>query len=203
MGLEHAGRSLTRDEPHRLARIRLDIPNSADADWKIDIRKSSARVPARFRRQLLMLAQETREKARRVFAHRGQWSPAPQRQPVVEAWVAEKFAGATRYRISREHEAIRSLLDRSGPVRKELNALLRIIEETVPVQRIWLDTAEDTEPPTNGFSGTPEPEVLELMQITWRNLVEHRGFSADEARARMLLMAPFDRLPDLVAKLPA
>jgi len=38
------GRAWNREEAQKLARIRLDIPNSADTDWKIDIRKATARV---------------------------------------------------------------------------------------------------------------------------------------------------------------
>ncbi|WP_374417871.1 MULTISPECIES: ATP-binding protein [Novosphingobium] len=201
LGLEADGRSLTRDEPHRLARIRLDIPNSADAEWKIDIRKSAARPPVRFRKQLLRLALETRDKARQVFAHRGQWNPAATKKPVAEAWVAEKSRGSTRYRISRSHEAVASLMDRAGPLAKDLEALLRIIEETVPVQRIWLDTVDDRETPRNGFAEAPAPEVLALMQGMFRNLVEQRKLSPDEARARLMLTAPFDRFPDLVTQL--
>lgn len=202
MGLEQGGRALTRDEPHRLARIRLDIPNWADAEWKIDIRKSSARAPVRFRKQLLALAQETRDKARKVFAHRGQWSPTSVAKPVDEAWLAEKSRGATRYRISREHEVIKSLIERAGPLKKDFLAALRIIEETVPVQRIWLDTAEDQETPRNGLADAPKPEILDLMTIAYTNLVEQRKLSPEEAKARLLLTAPFDRFPDLVAKLP-
>ena len=201
MGLEADGRSLTRDEPHRLARIRLDIPNSADAEWKIDIRKSSARPPVRYRKQLLRLAVETRDKARQVFAHRGQWNPAATGKAIAEAWVAEKSRGSTRYRISRSHEAIASLLERSGSLRKDLEALLRIIEETVPIQRIWLDTVDNRETPRNGFAEAPAPEVLALLQGMFRNLVQQRKLSADEAKSRLLLTAPFDRFPDLVAQL--
>jgi hypothetical protein len=178
MGLEQNGRTLMRDEPHRLARIRLDIPNWADSEWKIDIRKSSARAPVWFRKQLLTLAQETRDKAREVFAHRGQWSPSSVAKPIDEAWFAEKSAGGTRYRISQDHEAIKLLLERAGPLKKEILAALRIIEETVPIQRIWLDTAEDRETPRN------------------------RKLPPDEARAKLLLTAPFDRFPELVAQLP-
>jgi hypothetical protein len=201
LGLEADGRSLTRDEPHRLARIRLDIPNSADAEWKIDIRKSSARLPVRFRKQLLRLALETRDKARQVFAHRGQWNPAATNKPVAEAWVAEKLRGSTRYRISRSHEAVSSLMDRAGPMAKDIEALLRIIEETVPIQRIWLDTADDQETPRTGFAETPTPEVLALMQGMFRNLVDQRKLSPDEAKARLMLTAPFDRFPDLITQL--
>lgn len=199
LGLESHGRSLTRDEPHRLARIRLDIPNSADAEWKIDIRKSSARAPAKFRRQLTRLALESREKARRVFAHRGQWSQAPTARPVTEAWVAERSRGATRYRISRDHDAVSSLLERAGPLSKEIEALLRIVEATVPVQRIWLDTVEDQETPQTGLPDTPEPELVALMQATFRNMVETRRLPPEEARARLALTAPFDRYQNFVS----
>jgi hypothetical protein len=202
MGLEQNGRTLTRDEPHRLARIRLDIPNWADAEWKIDIRKSSARAPARLRKQLLTLAQDTREKARKVFAHRGQWSPSSAARAVDEAWVAEKSGGVTRYRISRRHEIVKSLLERAGPLKKDIQATLRIIEETVPIQRIWLDTAEDRETPRNGLVDSPTSEILDLLSIAFTNLTEQRKLPPNEARAKLLLTAPFDRFPELVAQLP-
>ncbi|MGC6766746.1 hypothetical protein ACP0GL_25300, partial [Escherichia coli] len=64
-------RAWTKDETHRLARIRLDIPNDADIDWKIDIRKSMARPPVSLRPWLTQLAQSTRDRAVRTFAKRG------------------------------------------------------------------------------------------------------------------------------------
>ena len=92
-------------------------------------------------------------------------------------------------------------MDRAGPLAKDIEALLRIIEETVPVQRIWLDTVDDRETPRNGFVDAPPPEVFALMQGMFRNLVDQRKLSQDEARARLMLTAPFDRFPDLVAQL--
>ena len=53
-----------------MARMRIDIPNSADTEWKIDIRKSTARPPVELRGRLLRLAEDIRQRARRVFAHR-------------------------------------------------------------------------------------------------------------------------------------
>jgi len=50
------GRAWNREEAQKLARIRLDIPNSADADWKIDIRKATARVPVYLKPWLTKLA---------------------------------------------------------------------------------------------------------------------------------------------------
>ena len=61
------GRSWNREEPQRLARIRLDIPNTADSTWKIDVKKSTARPPVKVRPWLTKLAEDTRERARRVL----------------------------------------------------------------------------------------------------------------------------------------
>jgi hypothetical protein len=52
-------RAWNREEAHRLARIRLDIPNTADADWKIDVRKSTARPPVSLRPWLTLLAENS------------------------------------------------------------------------------------------------------------------------------------------------
>src|SRR5690606_32846599 len=92
------GRSWTKDEAHRLARIRLDIPNSLDADWKLDIRKSTARPPVQIRPWLTRLAEDTREKARKAFAHRGKTKSITGNQ-IIQAWKIENSPNGIRYRI--------------------------------------------------------------------------------------------------------
>jgi hypothetical protein len=79
MARPRQGRAWNREEAHRLARIRLDIPNTADADWKIDVRKSTARPPVLRAPWLTRLAEDTRERARRVFAYRGAPMPRARR----------------------------------------------------------------------------------------------------------------------------
>ncbi|MCW1918032.1 ATP-binding protein [Rhodobacter sp. KR11] len=201
--LGERGKAWTKDEPHRLARIRLDIPNTADAEWKIDILKSTAAPPVRLREQLARLARETREKARDVFAFRGgRAASAPSTSGALpDVWNARALAQGTTYRIARDHDLVASILDRAGPMRDEILSLLRLIEETVPVQRIWLDTAEDKEIPRNGFSAAPDKEVLETLETMFDVLVRHRGLSEDEARSRLAKTKPFDAFPALVGQL--
>ena len=57
----------TKEEAYCLARIRLDISNAADSDWKIDIRKSVAIPPFALRAKLIRLANHTRMKAREAL----------------------------------------------------------------------------------------------------------------------------------------
>lgn len=203
LGLGDGGRPWPRDEAHRLARLRLDIPNSADAEWKINVLKSTASPPVRLRPQLHRLASETRETARRVFAHRGHITPVSgtRSNAVAEAWQVRRSAQGTSYRIARDHDLVASILNRAGSLRPDILALLRLIEETVPVQRIWLDTAEDKETPRTGFADAADSEVMEILSSMFEALVKFRGLSSIEARERLGRTPPFDRHLDLVAAL--
>lgn len=203
LGLGDGGKPWPRDEAHRLARIRLDIPNSADADWKINVLKSTASPPVRLRSQLNRLASETRDTARRVFAHRGHITQVSgtRSNAVAEAWHVRRSAKGTSYRIARDHDLVASILSRAGALKPDILALLRLIEETVPVQRIWLDTAEDKETPRTGFAGAPDDEVMETLSSMFEALVKFRGLSPTEARERLGRTPPFDRHLELVAAL--
>lgn len=194
------GRSWTREESHRLARIQLDIPNTADAEWKIDIRKSKARPPVSIRPKLTRLAEDARLRARRVFAHRGQII-SHKKEPLRHAWVAEKFSGGIRYRLDENHPALRAVLDNVGEALPQVKAMLRIIEETVPVQRIWLDTVEEKETPRTGFSAQPQEQVAEVLHILFNDMTQRRGLSPSRAKQVLSQTEPFQNYPALIASL--
>ena len=60
-----------KEEHYKLARIRIDLPNSLDADWQIDIKKSVARPPLQFVEQIRAYARKVREQGVEVYRHRG------------------------------------------------------------------------------------------------------------------------------------
>ena len=202
MGLGR-GRSWTKEEAHRLARIRVEIGNASDAAWKIDIRKSTARLPVEVRSKLTALAEDTRNRARRVFAWRGKTlTGRVSGQPVVQAWAAIHNSDGIRYRIDEHHPAVAAVLQQADELVPLVRAMLRVVEETVPVQRIWLDTAEAKETPRTGFTAGPPAELHQVLDVMYRNLVRRRGLTSSEARQRLLLAEPFDAYPDVVATLP-
>lgn len=196
------GRGWTKDEAHKLARIRLDIPNSTDAQWKIDVRKSTARPPVEVRAWLVRHAEEVRTRARRAFAHRGLVPRTRNGEEVVQAWRSEKFSGGTRYRIDQDHPAVRAVLDGANALLPEVRALIRILEETVPVQRIWLDTVENHETPRTGFAGETPAEVVSVLNVMYRNMLTRKAMSPAAARRCLLTTEPFQNYPELVAALP-
>lgn len=196
------GRAWTKEEAHRLARIRIDIANSADHDWKIDIRKSVARPPVVLRERLVRLAEDTRVRARRVFAHRGGTARKTGEAPVVQVWRADHFKGGIRYCIDEEHPAVQAVMDQAGDLQPLVRVMLRTLEETIPVQRIWLDTTEAKETPRTCFAGAPRAEVLDVLRPLYRNMILRKGMSPSAARLRLKTMEPFDSFPDFVDGLP-
>jgi hypothetical protein len=191
-----------KDEIHRLARIQLDFTNASDAEWKIDIRKSIAKPPHGMRHRLSILADDTRRRARAAYAHRGQIVRRPNEEPIFQAWEAVVDSGVTRYRINREHPAVRSVLDSPLSIDGGVDAMLKLLESTIPVQRIWLDTVEDrglsAEAPP---SAADEEEARQMLEVLYRSLLRQH-YSPQRARERLLRTEPFYRFPQLVEALP-
>lgn len=80
--------------------------------------------------------------------------------------------------------------------------MLRVIQETIPVQRIWLDTTEAQETPRTGFAGEAPAEIIAVLEVMYRNLVTRKGVSPELARARLRSTEPFNNHPQLVDALP-
>lgn len=196
------GRAWTKEEAYRLARIRVDIPNTADAAWKIDVRKATARPPVSIRERLTRLAEDSRERARRVFAHRGQTIRTGNGEQLTQAWRVEHFKGGVRYRITNDHPAVKAVLEDAGVLEPQVQAMLRVLEETIPVQRIWLDTTEAHETPRIGFAGEPPAAVEAVLTVMYKNMVLRKGLSPALARERLLRTEPFNNHPELVMGLP-
>lgn len=203
LGLGDSRKPWHRDEAHRLARIRLDIPNNADAEWKINILKSTSSPPVQLRRQLHQLAHETRETAKRVFAYRSHIAPASgsRSNALIDVWQARHSTQGISYRISRDHDLVASILQRAGPMKSDILSLLKLIEETVPVQRIWLDTTEDKKIPRTGFVDASENEIQDTLTSIFEALVKFRGLSQTEAKERLGRTPPFDQYLDQIAGL--
>ena len=187
-----------QEEHCKLARISLDIDNLMDEQWEIDVRKSKARPPDGLRRELRRIAQITRERAVRVYRHRGTLtrSSSPVRDG-ADTWLRERRSdGSVRYQINRTHPLAASLLadSDSGP---PFRALARLLEETVPVQQIWIDTAEREAEAPAPFQGVRDDEVIAVMRQV-RDALLQRGFQWDEALNRLSSMSGFAGFEHLV-----
>ncbi len=196
------GRVWNREEAQKLARIRLDIPNTSDMDWKIDIRKATARIPVNLRPWLTKLADDTRNRARKVFAFRGVPTPGVGGVKLEQAWRVEHLKDGVKYKVDTTHPAVAAVFDSAGELLPLIKAMLRVVEETVPVQKIWLDTAETKNIPLTGFENEPPSDVMEILEILYEDMITRRCMSKSLAKKTLLSTEPFQKYPSFIAGLP-
>lgn len=196
------GRPWPKEEQYKLARLSVDIPNALDLEWSLDVKKSTARPPAKLRGRLTGLAEKIRNDAKKVFTHRGQYGPRPSGPTLVieKPWESKERQGHIIYKINRMHPLVKSVCKKLGPLTADLEPLLRLVEETVPVQRIWLDTAESELDHAIPYEGIDENVILDDMRRTYEFL---RQTFKDPSSARAYLSAtePFNRYPNLLNRL--
>jgi hypothetical protein len=176
LGLGPGSGGWKKEEHFKLARIRVDIPNSMDDAWKIDVKKSTASAPPVLREWLTGLARNVRERAKIVYAHRGGYSPRrAAREPEYSSpWLTRKVRGNHfSYRIDRNHPLFSSLMNTIPKDRQSnLMTLLRLIEETVPVQRIWIDSAENQDGLAKPFEGETDRKIRTHIENLYQALLE-------------------------------
>jgi len=193
------GLGFKQEEHYKLARIRVDIPNAADSDWDIDVRKSWARPPPALRDDFRRIARVTRQRASEVYRHKGRAVARKSSQDHVFLWQRKFRGGEYSYVINRKHPLVVRAVD-NAVERGPLTALLHQIEETIPFQEIWVDGNEHPDSEKSPYSGVREKEVLSVMTEIYQALIDG-GAHPKEAMIRISAMDPFDSMPEMVAVL--
>jgi len=190
------GLGLGRERHCDLARVRVDISNSLDEDWQLDVRKSRAHPPPQLRHDLKIIARIVRGRAAEVYRHRGARLVPHDRSEKTFLWIPVRHRGKNVYRLERDHPLIQAVAKSSGD-RQVVDALFRLLEETVPTPLISINESE--QPTAHGapLEGARAEEILELMQTVYRAMIAN-GQRPEDARRRLGLIEPFDRFPELL-----
>jgi hypothetical protein len=125
----------------KLLRVRVDVPNSLDAEWSIDIRKSRVRTPAVIRDRLRPLIRRMTEAAKRPYIYRGTRQATLAGLPM---WARIEERGAVRYEVCREHPLIEALQKATG-ARANVEPILIAIETMLPLETLFADVAGSPE----------------------------------------------------------
>lgn len=185
-----------QEEHYKLARIRVDLPNAIDDEWAIDVTKSRARPPERLRRDFTRIGERTRSLAKRVYSHRGARLIPMEGQERVFLWEQVAKHNQVSYRINREHSLVRQVRAACADVPK-FSALMRLIEETIPVPLITITDRERPDQTVGQFESARESEILEVMRQVVASLVQG-GLSRTDALLRLSHFEPFPRFPELL-----
>ena len=124
----------------KLARVKVDIPNSVDMKWSLDVKKSIAIPPkqivAHLRAYVDSVVKQSRNAIRvEVF---GKKAKAGSEDPQV--WESTVKDGVvTAVNLNRKHPVIRAALESQGVSEK----LLRLFERTIPVDVIYYSRSSE------------------------------------------------------------
>lgn len=188
-----------KEEHYKLARIRVEVPNALDHDWAIDVTKSCALPPAALRDDLRRIGERTRSDAKRVYSHRGaKLTPKADAERVL-LWEPTAKHDKMFYRLNRQHPLLKQALAASSN-RSALNALLRLVEETVPLPHIAIENSEKPNSLPGPFEHASESQIREVMEQAFHSLVA-TGYGPKEAVNRLCTIWPFELYPALLQSL--
>jgi hypothetical protein len=195
VGGDWLGLGFQKDEHYKLARIQVDLPNSMDGEWQIDVKKSRAKPPGYLKTDLKRIASLTRERAVEIYRHRGKVVARQNSQNFVFLWEQKQRHGKFFYSVNRKHPLVQQVY-RSGE-KAELDALLSMLEESIPVSHILITNAGNEEKFNGPFENSPPEALLNVLSISFTALL-NSGIEAEEAKKRLAGMDPFNLFPDFV-----
>ena len=132
-----------RDELTKYARIRVDIPNTLDDIWGIDIKKQSAEIPAAIKQRLNRAIDDAMDTAIKAQTYRGRVEKVDEEIDYIWDRVKERGDQFT-YRINRKSkifDLIRQHVDDETWGR--IDMVLEEIEDSVPYQQIYIDKSQN------------------------------------------------------------
>mgnify|MGYP003606234048 CR=1 FL=1 len=181
-----------KEEHYKLTRIQIELPNTLDAEWQIDIKKSVARPPLIFREQIKAYAMKVRAQAVEVYRHKGKNVKPIVGQKFVPLWIDHKRGDKWFYKINREHPIIEKVKDeaRNEP-NKAVEMLIKFIEETIPTKSIFIKESEVPELQGKPFEGIDQEIIRNTMQAMYSNLIE-QGKTNEQAKSIIANIEPFN-----------
>lgn len=193
------GFNWAKEEHYKLARIRVEIPNSLDHDWEIDVTKSRAMPPALLRDDFRRIGERARSDAKRVYSHRGAKLTPQADTARILLWEPLARHDKIFYRLNRDHPLLKRAL--AGATDKPaLCALLRLIEETIPFPHITISNSDKPGSLPSPFDHTSESHIYEVMEQAYHALVAS-GYGSKEAVNRLRTIWPFELFPALLETL--
>lgn len=134
-------RLIKQYELNKLARVRVDIPNTLDSIWEIDIKKSAASLPDIVKRNLVAIVENAVGRSESVYKYRGR---NINKDDLIHIWNTVDDRGNIQYIVNRDiplYQSLEKSLDE-----EELNyldSLIKMIESSFPYEDIYYRVAKN------------------------------------------------------------
>lgn len=190
-----------KEEHYKLARIRIDLPNTQDDLWQIDIKKSTARPPIAYINQLKAYANLVRSGAEKVYRHRGRVIRTKAGASFSPLWLDKNKDGKWSFVINRDNDVIVSLMELANTKPKQaINMILRFVEESLPIPSIHIKDASQENENKEPFSDMPTSTIQTVLECAYNNHLA-AGMSPQQAKDLLRFQEPFNLYEDLIDQL--
>ncbi len=177
------------------ARIKVDIPNTLDDLWNIDIKKQSAKIPSVIKQRLTKAVDEAMDIAIRAQRYRGRI----ERVVTEVEYVWDRISlrdGLFTYRINRSARIFDLLQDELSPVTwQKLTMVLDEIEGSLPCQQIYLDKASNCLDET--VDDSRRNDVLSSAQMILPMIMDNNGGDRAKAVSTLFSAEPWCNFTDM------
>jgi hypothetical protein len=167
---------LTRQEElTKLARVRVDIPNTLDHLWTLDIKKSSAIPPESLKQNLKRIIERIVERSRAVYTYRGKKTKL---DGVTHIWERASVRGGYSYLLNSSHPLVLALKDALPEDRRPLlDDLLSLIQTCFPFDLLYVDMASDNRAENRTLDDEDDETFSDSL---WRLASVLRSYHPDE-----------------------
>ena len=187
-----------KDELSKLARIRVDVPNSLDHLWTLDIRKSTAVPPDVLKKNLSRIVDRISEGSKRAWTFRGKKEIGDDGSHL---WSKTKIRDGVVYNLNRDHIILQTLKENLNTDQKKLlEDYLKLAEGNLPLNQLYVDLNNEQQVNVRKEKDA-EAEAMELAKTFLKNI---EGSSARDIQIQVLMQTdPFcnyKKIVDMLTK---
>ena len=177
-------RLMRQGDLSKLSRVQVDIPNSLDDLWTLDIKKSTATPPEEVKRNLSIIIEKISEGSKRTWTYRGKKETNDR---VIHVWNRLITRdGAVLYEVNHDHPIIAALIDEHPEMKQQIDNLLKQISISLPINALYIDLTNDEKMDNDNESKSAE--VIALLKSV---LSTYQGNNRQEFVSALLLTEPF------------
>lgn len=184
-----------RDELTKYARIKVDIPNTLDDIWQIDIKKQTAKIPSIIKQQLTKAVDEAMDLAVKKQKHRGRIEKVD--EDVDYIWDRIQCRdNVFTYRINRDSKVFDLIKNKvTDDIWNQIDMVFEEIENTVPYQQIYIDKSQNKV--QEELSEERLAEIKSKAEMLLKIALSFENTTKEDAIEELLKSEPFNQFPQL------
>ncbi len=188
-----------RDELTKYARIKVDISNTLDDIWGIDIKKQTAKIPGIIKTQLTKAVDEAMDLAVKKQQHRGRIEKVEDDIDYIWNRISQR-ENCFIYKINRDAKIFDLIKENvSDETWSRIDMVLEEVENAIPYQQIYIDKSQNKVVDDIDTERSADIEAKGHILISLALSIGNN--TKNEIIDELFLSEPFSKYPELKEKM--